>query len=239
MKRRKTSGKHHNSLSPFSAKIICGDCGEFYGSKVWHSNSKYKRTIWQCNNKFKGEKKCMTPHLHEEDIQKLFMRAFSKLLTDRTALIEDCRLLHDSLLDFSESNTRCNKLMDEMEIVSEFVKKLINENATSPMNQDEYISRYDGYTVRFNKAKAEYEKHQKTMEQRHLKADIIKGFICDISELDNLPIEFNERLWNSVIDSLTVYEDERIVFRFKNGIEIEEVLQYKGQRNGYKDLCGG
>ena len=55
MKRRKASGKHHNSSSPFSAKLICGDCGEFYGSKVWHSNSKYKRTIWQCNNKFKGE----------------------------------------------------------------------------------------------------------------------------------------------------------------------------------------
>ena len=114
--------------------------------------------------------------------------------------------------------------MDEMEIVSEFVKKLINENATSPMNQDEYISRYDGYTVRFNKAKAEYEKHQKTMEQRQLKADTIKNFINEIPKMNNLPIEFNERLWNSVIDTVTVYEDERIVFKFKNGIEIEEVL---------------
>ena len=76
-----------------------------------------------------------------------------------------------------------------MEIVSELVKKLINENAASPMNQDEYISRYDVYTVRFNKAKAEYEK-----------------------------------LWNSVIDMVTVYEDERLMFKFKNGAEIEEQL---------------
>ena len=45
MIRRKSRGKHHNSLSPFSAKIVCGDCGNFYGSKVWHSTSKYKRTI--------------------------------------------------------------------------------------------------------------------------------------------------------------------------------------------------
>ena len=27
MTRRKATGRHHNSLSPFSAKIICGDCG--------------------------------------------------------------------------------------------------------------------------------------------------------------------------------------------------------------------
>ena len=111
-----------------------------------------------------------------------------------------------------------------MNVVSELVKKLIDENSTKPINQDNYIEKYDGYTNRFNKAKEQYTKLQKTIEQRKLKADIIKGFICDISELDNLPIEFNERLWNSVIDSITVYEDEKIVFKFKNGIEIEEVL---------------
>ena len=224
MKRRKSRGKHHNSLSPFSARFICGDCGAFYGSKVWHSNSKYRRTIWQCNNKFKGEKICQTPHLYEEDMKALFIRTFSKLMSDRTVLIEDCRLLQNSLLDFSESNTRCNELMDEMEIVSELVKKLINKNAASPMNQDEYISRYDGYTIRFNKAKAEYEKLRKTMEQRQLKADIISGFMFEVSELDDLPIEFDEKLWNSVIDIVTVYEDERLVFKFKNGAEIEEQL---------------
>ena len=145
-------------------------------------------------------------------------------MSDRTALVEDCRLLYDSLLDFSESNTRCNELMDEMEIVSELVKKLINENAASPMNQDEYISRYDGYTVRFNKAKDEYEKLHKTMEQRQLKADIISCFMFEISELDDLPLEFDEKLWNSVIDVVTIYEDERLVFKFKNGAEIEEQL---------------
>ena len=223
MKRRKASGKHHNSLSPFSAKIVCGDCGEFYGSKVWHSTSKYKRTIWQCNNKFKGEKKCMTPHLHEEDIQKLFMRALSKLLTDRTALIEDCELMCKTLLNFKEIEIKSNKLLEEMNVVSELVKKLISENSDTPMNQDDYIEKYDSYTNRFNKAKEQYTKLQKTMEQRQLKADTIKNFINEIPKMDNLPIEFNERLWNSVIDTVTVYEDERIVFKFKNGIEIEEV----------------
>lgn len=46
----------------------------------------------------------------------------------------------------------------------------------------------------------------------------------EISELDDLPIEFDENLWNSVIDMVTVYEDERLVFKFKNGAEIEEQL---------------
>lgn len=40
--------------------------GSFFGSKVWNSTSKYHRVIWQCNNKFKGDHKCETPHLDEE-----------------------------------------------------------------------------------------------------------------------------------------------------------------------------
>ena len=40
IQRRKNTGRSHNCCSPFSAKLKCGDCGEYFGSKVWHSNSK-------------------------------------------------------------------------------------------------------------------------------------------------------------------------------------------------------
>ena len=40
IQRRKNLGRSHNCCSPFSAKLKCGDCGEYFGSKVWHSNSK-------------------------------------------------------------------------------------------------------------------------------------------------------------------------------------------------------
>lgn len=152
------------------------------------------------------------------------MRAFSKLMSDRTALIEDCRLLHSYFLDFAEIETKCKELIDEMEIVSELAKKLINENASTVMKQDEYVEKYDGYTRRFNKAKAEYEKLQKSVEQRKAKAEAVSGFMFEISELDELPIEFDEKLWNWAIDTVTIYEDERLVFKFKNRTEIAERL---------------
>ncbi|MCE5286305.1 MAG: recombinase family protein, partial [Pelosinus sp.] len=58
--KRKATG-YTSSISCFSNKIICGQCGNYYGSKVWHSTSKYRRTIWQCNHKFKNQEKCQTP----------------------------------------------------------------------------------------------------------------------------------------------------------------------------------
>lgn len=99
MERRRNMGRSHNCCGPFSAKLKCGDCGEFFGSKVWHSNSKYKRTIWQCNAKFKGESKCTTPHLYEQRIQELFLEALGRLLENRETIIDDCRAVMDVLGD--------------------------------------------------------------------------------------------------------------------------------------------
>jgi len=47
--RRKLMGRQHNGTSCFAGTIFCESCGGMYGSKVWHSNSKYRRVIWQCN----------------------------------------------------------------------------------------------------------------------------------------------------------------------------------------------
>ena len=68
MVRRKSRGRKYSGHSIFSSRIICGDCGEAFGSKVWNSTDKYRRTVWQCNGKYKGEHRCNTPHLDEEQI---------------------------------------------------------------------------------------------------------------------------------------------------------------------------
>ncbi len=59
LSRRKHSAKSQFTGNAFSGKLICGDCGEAYGPKVWHSNDKYRRVIWQCNAKFRDKSKKM------------------------------------------------------------------------------------------------------------------------------------------------------------------------------------
>ena len=61
MIRRKSAGREYSGSSPFSSKIICSCCDGFYGAKVWHSGSKYQRTIWQCNHKFQNNENAPRP----------------------------------------------------------------------------------------------------------------------------------------------------------------------------------
>lgn len=97
IERRKNLGRPSGCISPFTAKIVCGDCGGFYGSKVWGSNTKYRRTIWRCNEKYKGHGKCNTPHITEDDLKQRFLSAFNTLMGDREEIIDNCRLAQSVL----------------------------------------------------------------------------------------------------------------------------------------------
>ena len=77
----------------FSGKIFCGCCGATFGPKVWHSNDKYRRVIWQCNNKYKGTKVCRMPHLYEDRIEADFLKVCRKLSIDRDEIITNLREL--------------------------------------------------------------------------------------------------------------------------------------------------
>ena len=114
--RRKNNARRTYCNGPFAAKLVCGDCGEYYGSKVWHSNSKYRRVIWRCNAKYSNESHCNTPHLYEDDLKEHFITALSLLLADRTALLEDSRMIRSELLDFSTIDNECDAILQELDL---------------------------------------------------------------------------------------------------------------------------
>ena len=218
-------GSHHNSLSPFSAKLVCGDCEEFFGSKVWHSTDKYRRVIWQCNGKFKGERRCSTPHLTEDATKRLFLQAVAGLTEAQEVLMDTCQMLLDEYLNTGTLDAECAALETELEIISELTRKLIAENATTVMQQEEYNRRYDALAQRYRDADDRAQQLQSQKVTRRFQADVIGSFMNEIQAFDDsLPVQYSDRLWLNLIDRVTVYEDGRLVFRFKNGTEITETL---------------
>lgn len=94
---RQLKKERQSCVSIFSSKMKCGDCGNWYGSKIWHSTSKYRRIVWQCNHKFNGEKKCNTPHLKEETIKECFVKAVNILFTEKEEVIQNLTVIKDLL----------------------------------------------------------------------------------------------------------------------------------------------
>ena len=50
------------------------------------------------------------------------------------------------------------------------------------------------------------------------------GQHSELAELEAPPIEFDEKLWHAVVDKVTVYNDDRLVYSLKDGSEITVML---------------
>ena len=154
MVRRKSRGRKYSGHSIFSSRIICGDCGEAFGSKVWNSTDKYRRTVWQCNGKYKGEHRCNTPHLDEEQIKEAFTQAFNSLIRNKAELIRNCRLVMERYTDCTEIDAQLSRLGDELDVVVGLTQKWVDENARTAQDQDDFMTKYREYDARYQELQA-------------------------------------------------------------------------------------
>lgn len=99
------------------------------GSRVWHSTSKYKRTIYQCNAKYKGEHKCDTPHVTEEEVKRWFVEAMNQLLSNREEIIANTELLIEMAKDISSLEHKIDDLEHQLENNQQEIEDLVDRNA--------------------------------------------------------------------------------------------------------------
>lgn len=221
IERRQQLGKKYSGQSVLAARIVCEDCGAFYGQKVWHSTDKYRRAIWRCNHKFNGEHRCDTPTLDEADIKARFITVYNGILNCRKDIIEDCRTAQRLLTDCTEVDASIEELKQEIEVVTELTKNCIAENSTTAQSQEAYTKRYEGLVIRYEKAKAQLTELEQKRTERNRKADAIGGFMFTLAEMDEAITEFDDRLWLAVIDLVIAHGDGRLTFRFQNGYEVD------------------
>ena len=182
LKKREKPNCNRSCTHPFSSKIICGECGSFYGSKVWHSNDKYRRVIWQCNKKFKNKKKCKTPHLNEDQIKKGFVQVFNDLVINKVEVIKDCENMILKLIDTKDIDIKILKFQEKSETLVELMKSLIYENSRKAMNQDKYNQKYNSYTEKYEKIKNKILKLREGKQDLKIRQEKIKIFIKNLKE---------------------------------------------------------
>ena len=220
LKTRKTDGRFTSCLHPFSGRIICGECGGIYGSKVWHSNTENRSLVWQCNEKYRGQH-CSTPHLTEGEIKAAFLAAFNIVLGSRDEIIEAYEEVIAALTDTADLDAEQETLENESEVVLGLIQKIISENAQTAMDQEEYNRRYDAYSERFEAARKRLAEIAELRQERNAKKTRIRLFMENMNSHQELVQSFDEELWYSTVDYVTVYEDKRLVFTFRDGRQVE------------------
>ena len=215
--RRNLKGSY-SGRSCFASRIVCGDCGSFYGSKVWHSTDAYRRTIWRCNNKYDGDRKCSTPHVTQKELERAFVIVMQKVLQDKEEILAACRAALDAAFDTTELDRAAKRLEEQVRGIAERVRKLVEENARVQMNQEEYQQEYNALAEDYEKVSEKLRKiaaQKQDMADRRRKIEIFLRML----ERQEECLNFNPYTFVALVDKVVIGKDRKLEFHFRNGMQ--------------------
>ena len=221
--RRKRASRAFSGNSAFASRLICGDCGGYYGQKVWHSNDPYRKVIWRCNRKYGKGQRCSTPTLSEDAIKALFVKAYNLLLGNRESVIDDCETLVTMLEDTATLDTKIAAAREEIDTVVEMNKALIREHAVTGVPQEEFDQKAAAYDERFRKAEAKLNRLKAEKQDRLMRVCSVKNYVENLRGQAG-PIDvWNEQAWCLLVTQVTVHADgsAEFLFRGENRITVK------------------
>ena len=210
--------------SPLNAKIICGECGGFYGRKVWHSNSKYRKSVWQCNHKFDNESHCSTPNLNEYEIENAFVIAFNQMLDDKADHLVRLEALQKELSDTSSLDEQLKTATSEHARLLAELRRYMEENTRQIQDQTEYNRRFSEMDTACQKQEEIIAQFKKQLIDQHTRKEQAVRFLRILTECCNPIREFDTDFWSSMIENVTVSQDKTLSFRFYDGAVIDVKL---------------
>ncbi len=215
-RRKKTYGSYRGS-GIFSNKIQCAECGSWYGSRVWHSTDKYRTVIYQCARKYKNEVRCNTPHLKEEEIKEIFVRAVNRFLKNKDQIVENLEELGRT---FCNSDKLIAARSEFQEKLAQSVELLQGDSGRSTDMNSETDSEYNRLIVEYQEIREQYEKICEQINGNNVRRASIEQVIKALRKQKTLITEFDKDLWCALIERVVVRTKKDITVIFKDGTKI-------------------
>lgn len=211
--KRKQETKRSTSI--FANKIICGDCGAYYGRKVWHSKTKYKSYIWFCNHKYKGEHVCTTPNIQDEQIKAAFMTAFNIFIKNKAEYICKARKRIESLTDTANIEKAIEDKETECQSAYADLRALVDENAIRIQNQAEYAEKFAKLETQCRELELEINELSHKKMAISAQREQISQFLGQI-ESNEIITAFDDDIWCATIENAIIASPNIITFVFKD-----------------------
>lgn len=249
--RSRRNGNRKHGVSPgkrekfsrqfaFSCMLECGFCGANLSRRSWHSNSKYKKTMWQCVKATKdGKRFCPdSKGIPEQVIEKAFIESYRMICKDNRDVLQEFLKRTEKALGGESAEEQLNKLQKRIDNLSYKRKKLLDNYLSGIVEQDIYEETDISLKTDLSNAKARLEYFQQQVKEESTLQRRIADFKKALSHNEVLE-EFDRGIFESIIEKVIVggYDEDgekdpyKITFIYKTGFrnEIENAKQRFGK----------
>lgn len=224
IERRRPKRRQLHKSSPFACKIICGDCGGFYGRKVWHSGTKYRSHIWRCNRKYDSGEQCSTPNFQEDMIKDAFITAVNQLLGNKAEHIARFEELLPLLADNSALEADLDSLEAKLSTLMDQQRSYMRENTRILQDQEEYNRRFAEMDAECKAVEEQITAIKEQILENTGRKELIRRCLEQLKLHGDLVTEFDTELWGILVESVTIFADSTLTFLFRDETTISGKL---------------
>lgn len=156
----------------------------------------------------------------EDEIKEGFVKAMNELMEGKDEIVANIRLIKKTICKTADLEKEKAALEQELMVVSDMMQNLISENARVAQDQEDYRKRYDSLVERYDSAQARLYEITSQIAEREAKAVRLTEFAKALKSRDDIIAVFDERLWGSLVEVVTIERNKKMVFRFRDGTEV-------------------
>ena len=216
----------YSSKYPFSAKVFCGNCGNIFKRRHWNSTNTSKKVVWQCKTYImEGKDACGAKAVDEIVLLDAFVRMFNGIFENRQSFIKTMTANIEIIIlqkpDIKETEALDKRIVELKNALKKLIRFQVNNNADSEVYNEEYKS--------ISEELGEVRKKRLELDKVNDLKDGLKGrfdeIIQTINGRDSLLEEFDEEIFNALVEKIEILTPAHFVFELKSGLRVEEIVE--------------
>ncbi len=217
--RHKYSNKY-----PFSGKVFCGNCGNIFKRRQWNSTNTSKKVVWQCKTYvMDGKDACGAKAVDEIVLMDAFVRMFNGIYENKQSFI---KTLTDKIemIILQRPNIRETEALDNrIEELKNKLKRLIRFQVNNSIDSEVYNEEYKSISLELEEVRKKRLEHDKVNELKDDLKQRVDEIVQAINSRDSLLEEFDEEIFNALVEKIEVLTPAHFVFELKSGMRVDEI----------------
>lgn len=217
----KAGGDKSQNRYTLSGKIVCKECGKHFRRQKVYIGKSYERIIWTCSQHVQNINSCQMKAIREDELQNAFVAMWNKLYTNQGVVLEP---LLDGLRkipcskedaeEFEQLDNEIRELTEQCRIQNQVMEQGYMDTALFYAEQNRLICRVSDCRKRKNILLV-----RKRGQKEIVKTEQLIGLLRIQKHLLK---EFDDNLFDMVVDHIEITKDHDIIFCLHNGLRLKE-----------------
>ncbi|MBU1093567.1 MAG: recombinase family protein [Bacillota bacterium] len=203
----------YNATYPFSAFIICSECGRTLKRRYWNYGTPAERVMQQCGGYIDGKANCKAKATYQELLEGATIEMINEVFLADRMIIPTIQKIIQSTIKITDVEMRIDELRTENENIEKLISNLIDVQIKNPnLSELDFNQKYMGFTNQLKTNQVEIQKLEAHYIANYDTRSRLAKIETTLNQLNDSITEVDGDILRSFIFKMISVKPDEVVF---------------------------